>query len=144
MDTAANKEDSNDFISLVGCVVPLPDGGGFRWRLGPIGRAILNGHWLVLESMDCDNRIGNSYTSALVSRLATLRPGDEFHVPSGSEPLRVGLGFRLIATRTVRASESEGNKQWAPPGGWEAWERISLPALSEEEQASILNLRFRA
>ncbi len=81
MDTAANKEDSEDFISLVGCVVALPDGGGFQWRLGPIGHAILNRHWLVLESMDCDNKVGNSYTSALISRLATFALGMHFMCP---------------------------------------------------------------
>lgn len=144
MDTAANKEDSNDILSLVGCVVPLPDGGGFRWRLGPVGHAILKGEWLVLENLDCDNRIGNSSTSALVSRLASLRPGDEFRVPSRSEPLRVGDGFRLFATRSVKATEAARNSSWTPPGGWEAWHRLSLPGLSEEEEFSVLNARFPA
>lgn len=144
MDTASNKEDSSEFSSLVGCVVPLPEGGGFRWRFGPIGHAVVNGSWLILENMDCDYQSGNSFTSALVSRLAELRPGDEFSVPSRSEPLRVGNGFRLVATRTVKATEQGSTEQWTPPGGWKKWNRIVVPSLTFEEQLSMLNLRFPA
>ncbi len=142
MDTVANKEDSTDFSSLVGTIVPLPEGNGFRWRHGPIGHAIVNGSWLVLENMDCDYRFGNSATSALVSQLTALRPGDEFTVASRSEPLRVGVGFRLFATRTLRASDKSGMEPWTPPGGWESWDKIHYPSLSEDEQLSMLRTRF--
>jgi len=142
MDTATNKEDSSDFSSLVGSVVPLPQGGGFQWRHGPIGHAIVSGSWLVLENMDCDYRYGNSATSALVSQLSALRPGDMFPVASRIEPLQVGIGFRLFATRTLKDTKMKSKERWIPPGGWDAWHRIDFPRLSEEEQSTMLRARF--
>ena len=89
----------------MGAIVLLPEVGG---------------SWLVLENMDCDYRFGSSATSALVSQLTALRPGDELKVVYRSKSLCVGVGFRLLATQTLRESEKNETELWALPGGRES------------------------
>lgn len=141
MDSAMSASDGDTVSSLVGGIVPLPEGGGFRWRPGPIGTAVEKGAWLVFENLGKASS-GLSSAIALVSELAKLRPGDKLRAPGRGEPLTVGKGFRCIATRTV--FESEKDESWEPPGGWESWDKVSMQALSNVEQQKILNRRFPA
>lgn len=138
LDSVMSNADADSFSSLVGGVVPLPEGGGFRWRPGPIGLALERGDWLVFEN------IGSSASSSSVAhilcRLAELSPGDHFEAPGRGAPIRVALGFRCIVTRTI--SESAEIDLWGPPGGWELWRRVRMQELSDEEVKNVLRRRF--
>lgn len=139
MDSAMIDAEGESLSSLVGGVVPLPEGGGFRWRPGPIGLAIERGEWIVFENIE---KVVSSRSSAvpIITQLARAEPGDTIDAPGRGEPIRVRRGFRCIATRTTY----EGCKEslWAPPGGWSTWRRLSMTGLTRLEKVNILEKRF--
>lgn len=139
MDSALNETGADSFDSLIGGVVPLPEGKGFQWRPGPIGLAIEKGEWLVFENL---GQLSARSSSAvpLITTLAQLHPGDTLSAPGRGRPLRVNKGFRCIATRTT--SDDEGNVNWEPPGGWEIWDRVAVPSLSHDEKLDLLKEKF--
>lgn len=139
MDSAMSDSDGDTFDSLVGSIVPLPEGGGFRWRPGPIGLAIEKGEWLVFENLG-KMSVRSSSAIPIIAQLAALRPGDAMSAPGRGQPLRVGKGFRCIGTRTT--SDFEKDDRWEPPGGWTVWDRVSVPALSEVEKVDMLRRRY--
>ncbi len=53
-----------------------------------------------------------------------------------------GVGYNLFATNTLKPTKRSGRELWTPTGGWEYWERIHYPLLSEDEQLSVLRTRF--
>lgn len=139
MDSAMSTSDGDTFSALVGGVVPLPEGGGFRWRPGPIGLAVQRGDWLVFENLPRAS-VGLSSATAIISSLIRLCPGDKLSAPGGGEPFVVNRGFRCIATRTVAVGADDNS--WEPPGGWGCWTRISMKTLSRDDQIKILSHRF--
>lgn len=139
LDNIMSNTDDDSVSSLVGGVVPLPEGGGFRWRPGPISLALEHGDWLVFENIG-SSASPSSSVAHIMSRLAELSPGDYFEPPGRGGPIRVALGFRCIATRTT--SEDVDMDRWAPPGGWELWHRVRMQKLSDEESKSILEKKF--
>lgn len=139
MDSTMSDSDGDTFDSLVGSIVPLPEGGGFRWRPGPIGLAIEKGEWLVFENLG-KMSVRSSTAIPIIAQLAALRPGDAMSAPGRGQPLRVGKGFRCIGTRTT--SDFEKDDRWEPPGGWAIWDRVSVPALSEGEKVDMLRGRY--
>lgn len=140
MDSAMGLSVGESLASLVGEIVPLPSGGGFRWRAGPIGLAAERGDWIVFENI---GKAGSRMTGAvpILLQLARAVPGDTLDAPGRGEPIRIGKGFRCIATRT--ASENEQDDAWEPPGGWGMWSRIPMTPLSAQEKIVILSERFK-
>lgn len=138
LDSVMSNTDSDSLSALIGEVVPLAAGGGFRWRPGPIGIAIERGGWLVFENISSKDVPSSVFT--VLSRLAGLRPGDELNAAGRGEPIRVGIGFRCIVTRTT--SDSSSDDVWEAPGGWELWHRVKMEAFSYGDMKSVLAERF--
>lgn len=139
MDSAMSEADGESFESLIGAVVPLPQGGGFRWRPGPIGMAIEKGDWLVFENIGAASSRSSS-ALAVIAQLASLHAGDVLHLIDGGKPLSVGKGFRCLATKT--RTDSLRDENWEPPGGWGIWQRVPVMSLSTEEKVRILKSRY--
>lgn len=139
MDSAMSSSDGDVFSSLIGGIVPLPQGGGFKWRAGPIGLAVERGEWLVFENIG-GSSMSQASANSIICELSRLRPGDKLNAPGRGEPLVVGRGFRCLATKSTPAQAED--ESWEPPGGWQGWDRISMPVLSRSEQVSILKKRF--
>lgn len=139
LDNIMSNTDDDSVSSLVGGVVPLPEGGGFRWRPGPISRALERGDWLVFENISSSALLSSS-VAHILNRLAELSPGDHFEPLGRGGPIRVALGFRCIVTRTI--SEDIDTDHWVPPGGWELWRRVRMQELSDDESKSILGKKF--
>lgn len=137
MDSVMSDGEGESVDDLIGCVVPLPEGGGFRWRPGPIGLAVERGEWIVLENVGKGST--SSATMALVHRLAMLRVGHTIEAPGRGEPIRVASGFRCIATHTINTSV---DNDWKPPGGWDLWLRIKMQELSNDDIRKILEERY--
>lgn len=143
MDSAMSSSDGDAFSALIGGIVPLPEGGGFRWRPGPIGTAVQDGDWLVLENMGSKGFTSTASSVPVISRLASVRPGEVFDAPCRGEALCVAPGFMCIATRTTGRIEAT-DTSWEPPGGWQHWRRIRMMGLSQKEQQGVLSGRFPA
>ena len=134
--------DEQAFLDEIGAVVPAGR-GRFRWTLGPIGRAIRDGHWLILEGFG-DAKAAASGTgslSGLLHQLAALQPGDRFAVPGRHRCIPVGAGFRLMCTRTTGAevrSPHDLNEMLLGT----SWRCVSLPPVSVSRIREILHRRF--
>ncbi|PXF43299.1 Midasin [Gracilariopsis chorda] len=139
MDSAMVSTDGDSFVSLVGEVVPLPAGGGFTWRAGPIGLAAQRGEWLIFENISRGD-YNMSSALAVILQLANAEPGDLLDAPGRGEPIRIARGFRCIATRTT--SQRDGDDSWEPPGGWKTWKRVRMQGLSTCEKVDLLKVRF--
>ncbi|KAJ8907200.1 hypothetical protein NDN08_003681 [Rhodosorus marinus] len=132
--SSSAEEDLND---MFGSVVPEKN-GEFRWRPGPLGCAIRDGRWVVLEGLPGPTRqAASSGVQAIVEALVNLRPGDSFQVRGGGESLKVASGYQIIATRTTRE-----DRAWEPPGGSQTWCRIQMASYSKEAMGWILCERF--
>eukprot|EP00166_Cyanidium_caldarium_P003251 ctg_3151.g587 len=134
--------DEQAFLDEIGAVVPVGR-GRFRWMLGPIGRAIRDGHWLILEGFDDAKAAasGVGSLSGLLYQLAALQPGDRFAVPGRHRCIPVGAGFRLVCTRTT------GGDVRSPHGLNEmllgtSWRCVSLPPVPVSRIREILHRRF--
>lgn len=139
MDSAMVSTDGDSFVSLVGEVVPLPAGGGFTWRAGPIGLAAQRGDWLIFENISRGD-YNMSSALAVILQLANAEPGDLLDAPGRGEPIRIAKGFRCIATRTT--SMRDADDSWEPPGGWRTWKRIRMQGLTTAEKVDLLRVRF--
>lgn len=139
MDSAMMQGDGESFSSQIGTVVPIPEGGGFCWRPGAIGAAAERGDWIVLENISGSFGRMSSAVS-IIRKLANAKPGDKLEAPGRGEPITIGRGFRLAATRTV--SQGGRDESWDPPGGWETWHRVTMKEISHDEKVQILSERF--
>ncbi|CAN8073835.1 unnamed protein product [Agarophyton chilense] len=139
MDNAMVSSDGDSFTSLVGEIVPLPEGGGFTWRPGPIGVAAQRGDWIVFENMSRGEQNMSSALPVLL-QLANAQPGDLLDAPGRGEPIRIANGFRCIATRST--SQEHVDNSWQPPGGWQTWKRVHMQGLSVTEKVDLLKTRF--
>ncbi|GJQ13145.1 hypothetical protein GpartN1_g4936.t1 [Galdieria partita] len=140
----------DDFDELVGSIVPDAESGGFVWKAGPIGVAIEEGHWLVLEDLQ------NTSNATLygIERLVGLRTGEKLQVSGRKRPLETAFGFHLFGICTCdddcidtdQQPAYECQSSWEPPGGSWKWRRIHLPNLLQSEKDgflySILQSRF--
>lgn len=142
LDSLTSASADDDIAALVGCVVPLPEGHGFRWQPGPIGLAIERGCWLFLENVPSASQA--NFMTSLVSQLSRLRPGDTMDVPGREIPLVAARGFTVIATCSFSGEEECHvlSSDWEPPGGWIQWRRVTMTALTESEISCILLDRF--
>jgi midasin (ATPase involved in ribosome maturation) len=142
MDSISGSSGDDEFSALVGAVVPLPAGGGFRWRAGPIGVAVERGYWLVLENISSGTQ--SATVSSIVSQLASLQPGDKLEATGRGSPISVAPGFAVIATRTTSPQEHANPtaSDWEPPGRWSSWRRVTMPPLTDEDLQAILQARF--
>lgn len=138
LDSIMSNTDVDSFSSMVGGIVPLPEGGGFRWRPGPIGLALERGDWLVFENGG--SATASSSIAHVLHRLAELCPGDQFEAPGLGGSIQVATGFRCILTRTT--PDKIDADHWEPPGGWELWRRVRMPGLSDQEVEKVLQTRF--
>ncbi|KAI0564898.1 AAA ATPase [Gracilaria domingensis] len=139
MDNTMISSDGESFTSLVGEIVPLPEGGGFTWRPGPIGIAAQRGDWLVFENI-CRGDRSMSSALPILLQLANAEPGDSLDAPGRGEPIRIAKGFRCIATRST--SQSDADDSWEPPGGWNIWKRVRMQGLSAAEKVDLLKMGF--
>lgn len=137
LDSVSRDGEAESFDDLVGGIVPLPEGKGFRWRPGPIGLAVQRGEWVILENIA---RCAASPSAvSLLQRLASIRVGQFLEAPGRGEPIPVAPGFRCIATRTT---DSASEDAWQPPGGPDLWLRFEMPSPSDDDVTAILSKRF--
>lgn len=106
MDNSAAAEE--EFNEMIGCIYP-GNNGTFHWRPGPIGRAVEEGRWIVLEGLGGGKGNANMGPTTAVAALSRLRPGGELSVAGRGEKLTAATGFTLIATRTTSKGKHESN-----------------------------------
>jgi MoxR-like ATPase len=135
-DRLGFEEDA--FLDAV--AVMAPSGPGcFQWRLGPLGEALVQGHWLLLEGLGAGPQTNRRLATSVIRQLADLRPGDSFELPGRGLSLPLERNFRLFAIRSVDSLETE-----TALTAWHSWVVVSLAPYSGVERRQILVERFPA
>ena len=86
--------DALDGKSLLGGYVATEVPGQFKWVEGPLTRAVVNGHWLVIEDLD----LASSEVYGILQPLVQSR---QLFIPSRAETIYADHGFSLFATATT-------------------------------------------
>lgn len=80
------------FQALLGTYRCTDVPGEFVWQSGSLTRAVLEGHWILLEDLD--------YAPMdVVSLLVSLLESNTLSCPGHGDQIRAAPGFRLFATQ---------------------------------------------
>lgn len=123
-------DDATDAKSLIGAYVCGDAPGEFRWQPGVLARALSEGCWLLLESVD-------AAPPEVLAALLPLLEGKPLLTGRG-EALVPASGFRLFATA---AGISAGRRELASAG---LWARVHCTPPEPAELAEILTGCFPA
>jgi len=125
--------EQTDAKMLVGMYATGTTPGSFTWRPGVLTTAVKEGRWVFIEDLD---RAPNE----VISVILPLIERGELLIPSRSETIKAGAGFRLLAS--IRTSLSV-NGQENPPAlhmlGARLWERVPVQMPSQDEFREIIN-----
>ena len=92
--TTIHIGDALDGKSLLGGYVATEVPGQFKWVEGPLTRAVVEGHWLVIEDLD----LASSEVYGILQPLVQSR---QLFIPSRAETIHADHGFSLFATATT-------------------------------------------
>lgn len=72
------------------CCTEVP--GEFEWKSGILIQAMTEGHWLILEDIDCA-------PMDVISLLVPVLQSKTVVLPGHASPIRAAAGFQLFATQ---------------------------------------------
>lgn len=128
--------EQTDAKLLLGLYTSSNVPGSFAWQPGVLTKAVLEGHWLVIENID-------RAPAEIVSLLLSLLERRELYVPHWGENLRARPDFRLIATATTSRSASG---HFVDPSmtllGRRLWSEVLMPPKSQAEIVEIISGSF--
>ena len=128
--------EQSDVKMLIGMYTNAKAPGSFSWRPGVLTKAVMEGHWVVVEDL-------NRAPMETISTLLPLVQRRELLVPNWGESIRAASGFRLIAT--VRSAPNIHGEEVIPTTnliGIRHWRQVPFQTPSREEIAEILKIRF--
>ncbi|XP_032235337.2 midasin-like isoform X2 [Nematostella vectensis] len=123
--------DQTDGKSLLGTYVCTDTPGEFVWQPGTLLRAVIHGHWVLLEDID--------YAPMdVVSLLIPLLESRTLSVPGHGNVVKAVPGFQLFATQRI---SSGGLSVYAHTNSSlldRLWRRVYVEPLSKEELVQII------
>lgn len=124
--TTIHIGDALDGKSLLGGYVATEVPGQFKWVEGPLTRAVVNGHWLIIEDLD----LASSEVYGILQPLVQSR---QLFIPSRAETIYADHGFSLFATATTATALPT----FASTSSTESGEHASATTRSSHASASL-------
>jgi midasin len=125
--------EQTDAKMLIGMYATGSTPGSFTWRPGVLTTAVKAGRWVFIEDLD---RAPNE----VISVILPLIERGELLIPSRSETIKAGHGFRLLAS--IRTSLSVTGQENAPALhmlGARLWQRVPVQMPTQDEFREIIN-----
>lgn len=128
--------EQTDIKMLIGMHTNADTPGSFTWKPGVLTKAVMEGHWLLIEDL-------NRAPTEVLSALLPLLERRELFVPHWGESVQAASGFKIFAT--IRSKTNERGEEMVPGIGIlgiRNWFRVPLMMLTNEELHKTLIIKF--
>ncbi|KAI9152603.1 AAA ATPase midasin [Blastocladiella emersonii ATCC 22665] len=133
--TKIHLGDQSDGKTLLGTYVATSTPGQFAWSRGVLTRAVMDGHWLVLEDIDMASK-------DVVSLLVPLLEKRTLYVPQRGQEITAHPNFQLFATTALDPFTLAPRMSAAQGLGASLWTHVRIAQLGRDELLHVLARRF--